>query len=192
MKHSLFREGGPYSIRRTGPEEHSLSTPIPADECGRIARTCPSGTCSPGYFRLKPGTGLIEGVEVAYCPYCRHAANPEEFTTEEQIRYAQDIAMREAKRGSINWSRRHSDSTRPARRSMMLDSSLSNSATNQRPVSWYAGPWRRSCEEALCARTAGLTTRCSVWRSGAGLRQGHLHGTRRCRACCCADDPGGC
>ena len=99
MKHSLFREGGPYSIRRTGPEEHSLSVPIPSDECGRIARTCPSGTCSPGYFRVKPGTGLLEGVEVAYCPYCRHAANPEEFATEEQIRYAQDIAMREVEKG---------------------------------------------------------------------------------------------
>lgn len=98
MKHSLFREGGPYSIRRTGPEEHSLSIPIPADECGRIARTCPSGTCSPGYFRVRPGTGLLERVETAYCPYCRHEANPEEFTTEEQIRYAKDIAMREAEK----------------------------------------------------------------------------------------------
>jgi len=99
VKNSLFREGGPYNIRKTGPEEHSLSIPIPADECGRVARTCPSGTCSPGYFRVKPGTGLLEGVEVAYCPYCRHVANPEEFTTEEQIRYAQDIAMREVEKG---------------------------------------------------------------------------------------------
>jgi len=99
MKHSLFREGGPYNIRRIGPEEHSLSIPIPADDCGRIARACPSGTCSPGYFRVKPGTGLLEGVEQSYCPYCRYAASPEEFATEEQIRYAKDIAMREAEKG---------------------------------------------------------------------------------------------
>jgi len=99
MKDSLFREGGPYSIRRTGPEEHSLSIPIPADECGRIARTCPSDSCSPGYFRVKPGTGLLEKAGQSYCPYCRCTASPEEFATEEQIRYAKDIAIREVEKG---------------------------------------------------------------------------------------------
>jgi len=99
VNHSLFREGGPYNIRRIRPEKHSLSIPIPTDEYGRIARTCPSGTCSPGYFRVKPGTGLLEGVERSYCPYCRYASSPEEFATEEQIRYAKDIAMREAEKG---------------------------------------------------------------------------------------------
>ena len=99
MKESLFREGGPFNIRRIGPDEHSLSVPIATDDYGRIARACHSGTCSPGYFRVKPGTGLLEGVEQSYCPYCRYAARPDEFATEEQIRYAKDVAMREAEKG---------------------------------------------------------------------------------------------
>ena len=99
MTESLFREGGPFDIRRIRPDEHSLSIPIPAGDCGRIARACPSATCSPGYFRVKPGTGLLEGVEQSYCPYCRYATSPEEFATEEQIRYAKDVAMREAEKG---------------------------------------------------------------------------------------------
>ena len=94
MTESLFREGGPFDIRRIRPDEHSLSIPIPAGDCGRIARACPSATCSPGYFRVKPGTGLLEGVEQSYCPYCRYATSPEEFATEEQIRYAKNVAIR--------------------------------------------------------------------------------------------------
>ena len=99
MSGELLREGGPYNISRIGPDEHSIGVPIPADDYGRVARACPSSICSPGYFRVKLGTGLLEEVAESYCPYCRQAAQPESFTTEEQIRYAKDIAMREVEKG---------------------------------------------------------------------------------------------
>lgn len=34
-----------------------------------------------------------------YCPYCRHEAEPDEFTTQEQLRYAKEIALKEAQAG---------------------------------------------------------------------------------------------
>ena len=68
-------------------------------ETGRIARECPSSPCSPGYFKVTPGTGTTGGQEAAYCPYCRHEGEPDEFTTQEQLRDAKDIATQEAQGG---------------------------------------------------------------------------------------------
>jgi len=45
---------------------------------------------------VKPGTGLTEGQNAAYCPYCQYSDEPSNFATEEQVRYVQDIASREA------------------------------------------------------------------------------------------------
>lgn len=51
------------------------------------------------YFKVTPGTGITEGHDLAYCPYCKHEAEPSDFTTQEQIRYAKDIALNEAQGG---------------------------------------------------------------------------------------------
>jgi len=72
---------------------------MPRDEDGRIARECPNSLCSPGYFKVTPGTGITGEQTAVYCPYCKHEAEPSDFTTQEQIRYAKDIALREAQGG---------------------------------------------------------------------------------------------
>jgi hypothetical protein len=95
----LFREGGPHKIQKTGPDQHTFSINLPVDGDGRIARECPNSVCSPGEFKVKPGTGITTGQEIVYCPYCRGEAEPSDYTTKEQIRYAKDIAISEAHDG---------------------------------------------------------------------------------------------
>ncbi len=99
MNHSLFSEGGPYNIRRTGHDAYTMKISLPTDEQGRTARQCPNTECSPGYFKVKNGTGIVDGQEEAFCPYCRNKASPGDFTTPEQERYAKDIVEQEAYRG---------------------------------------------------------------------------------------------
>lgn len=72
---------------------------LPRDTDGRVARECPSDSCSPGYFKVKLGTGITEGQQAAFCPYCRHSSEPSDFTTQEQIRYAKDLVLKEAHEG---------------------------------------------------------------------------------------------
>ncbi len=72
---------------------------IPTDADGLIGRECPNTECSPGYFKVKPGTGITGEVEKAYCPYCRREAEPSDFGTEEQLRYAKDVLAEEVRKG---------------------------------------------------------------------------------------------
>ena len=95
----IFEKGGPHKIKKTGADEFSLTISIPADADGRMARECSNAECSPGYFKVMPGTGITEGHELAYCPYCRREGVPNDFTTKEQIRFAKDTVTREAHRG---------------------------------------------------------------------------------------------
>jgi len=96
MSFKLFQEGGPLRARETADGQYSLAVSIPTDEDGRAARECPNQGCSSGYFKVKPGTGITGGQEIAYCPYCRKSAEPSDFHTKEQIRYATDLVKREA------------------------------------------------------------------------------------------------
>lgn len=75
-----------------------MSVPIPKDAEGRIARECPSEVCSPAFFKVKPGTGIIDQTE-AFCPYCRFNTEPNKFFTGSQVQYAKDVMMREAAAG---------------------------------------------------------------------------------------------
>ena len=102
MSDKLFREGGPHNVRKTGPDQYSMNVSLPKDEDGRTARECPNEECSPGYFKVKSGTGITDGQEIAYCPYCRNQAEPSDFTTKEQLRYAKDLVLREAHEGIEN------------------------------------------------------------------------------------------
>jgi hypothetical protein len=96
---SLFRENGPYKIRRTGDEQYEMSIPLPTDAEGRAARACPSPTCSPGYFKVKNGTGITENHTIAFCPYCRFGTEPGKFFTKRQLQYAKDVMKSEAVAG---------------------------------------------------------------------------------------------
>lgn len=99
MRDKLFREGGPHKIQKTGPDEYTMSITLPSDSDGRVARECPNPACSPGYFKVKSGTGITEAQKSSYCPYCRFDGNPDDFTTQEQLRYAKDLVLREAHEG---------------------------------------------------------------------------------------------
>lgn len=94
----LFPPGSPLRPRRTGPDQYELSVTIPNDADGFRGQECPDSGCAPGYFKVRPGTGLT-GQDQSYCPYCRKTAAPNEFFTAEQIRYAKDVVEREAARG---------------------------------------------------------------------------------------------
>jgi len=99
MSENLFKQGGQYNIKKTGRDSYQFQIPLNTDEHGRLARECPNDSCSPGYFKLKPGTGIMGVQSVVYCPYCRHEDEPNSFVTKEQMRYANDIMMREAHQG---------------------------------------------------------------------------------------------
>lgn len=102
MSESIFREGGPLNIRKTGSDKYIMNVSLPVDRDGRVARACLDKDCSPGYFKVKGGTGLTGKQESAFCPYCRNVADPGDFVTEEQLRYARDLALREAHEGIEN------------------------------------------------------------------------------------------
>jgi len=91
MSFDLFQEGGPLKTKKTGQNEYSMAVSLPKDEEGRTARACPSQHCSPGYFKVTPGTGITADHKITYCPYCRKAAEASDFHTKEQIRYAKDL-----------------------------------------------------------------------------------------------------
>jgi len=96
----LFQPGGPYNVRKTGPDEYSFKIPIPEDEHGRTARKCPNAQCSPAYFKVKMGTGITEGDPAVFCPYCRTTGEPSDFMTDEQKRYGTEILGQEALKGA--------------------------------------------------------------------------------------------
>lgn len=52
-------------------------------------------------FQGHAGYGDYRRTRFSVWPYCRHEAEPTDFTTQEQIRYAKDMAIREA-HGGIN------------------------------------------------------------------------------------------
>ncbi len=99
MNSEIFREGGPLNIQHIGGDQYRMHVSIPSDEDGRIARECPADSCTPGYFKVMPGTGIQGDHAEAFCPYCRSASEPGDFATAEQLRYAEEIAVREARRG---------------------------------------------------------------------------------------------
>lgn len=99
MGNSLFKEGGYHNIKRTGQDEYTMNVQIPTDADGFLGRECPDSTCSPGYFKVKPGTGITEGQEEAYCPYCRRVDEPNSFITKAQIEYSKNVVLREAEKG---------------------------------------------------------------------------------------------
>ena len=96
---NIFKEGGTLNITNTGKDTYRASVDIPKDPTGRLGRECANEDCSPAYFKVLPGTGITENHALGYCPYCRTSAPPEQFSTDEQVRYAKDMVLREAMDG---------------------------------------------------------------------------------------------
>lgn len=99
MSDSLFEEGGPLNVRRTGQDKYEMKISIPTDEDGLVGRECPKEECSPGYFKVKLGTGITENQETAFCPYCRAEAEPSDFITQAQKDYAIALVKNNAVNG---------------------------------------------------------------------------------------------
>ena len=102
MRNGIFGEGGPHKIKRSGQDEYTMSVRIPTDTDGLVGRECPNSSCSPGYFKVKLGTGITDGHVEAYCPYCRQADEPSGFMTKSQAEYAKNVVLREAEKGISN------------------------------------------------------------------------------------------
>jgi hypothetical protein len=76
-----------------------MTVALPADVDGMVGRECPNESCSPGYFKVKPGTGVTGKVPVAICPYCMTSGSQNAFHTAEQRRFAEEHLLKEARRG---------------------------------------------------------------------------------------------
>lgn len=77
---------------QTHDEIMKLSISIPLDSDGMFGNECPCSGCSPGYFKIRPRTGVSETDELIYCPYCQHDDTSDNFTTEDQFRFADESA----------------------------------------------------------------------------------------------------
>ncbi len=95
----MFPKRGPRRFRRTSRDEGTWSIEIPTDADGMLGRQCPAAECSPAYFKVKPGTGITESHDRAYCPYCRRSEDPCEFVTEAQKDYGLRAVEQETIKG---------------------------------------------------------------------------------------------
>jgi len=100
MSDSLFKEGGPLNIIKTGRNEYEACIDIPPDEDGMIGQECPNEECSSVYYRINTETGSSEDDTRVFCPYCKYEDDSDEFHTEAQRKYAEDILTREAEKGA--------------------------------------------------------------------------------------------
>ena len=64
---------------------------LPTDTGGMLGRECPNTECG-RYFKLRPGTGM--DTDARHCPYCGQVGDPQDFATEDQIKYAKSVAAR--------------------------------------------------------------------------------------------------
>ena len=72
-------------------DEIHLQVNLPTDDEGMFGRECPN--CGK-YFKVKPGTGLLD-ISTCTCPYCEHTADSSEFLTSFQMEYINSIAVRQ-------------------------------------------------------------------------------------------------
>ena len=65
MSESIFKDNGIFGTQKIGPDQYEMHIPIPTED-GLVGRECPNSECSPGYFKVKLGTGITEGQTLAY------------------------------------------------------------------------------------------------------------------------------
>src|SRR5713226_4313855 len=80
--------GGRSSVSHLVPNRMTVS--IRPDEGGYLGRECPE--CE-HYFKITPGTGLKGEDLPCVCPYCGHHNSHDTFFTQDQIEYAQSVAV---------------------------------------------------------------------------------------------------
>jgi len=168
MTKRIFREGGPHKVKNMGNDQYQMSIPIPEDSEGRIARECPNDECSPAYFKVTPGTGIVDGQESIYCPYCKHNAEPDDFITQEQLRYAKEIAVQEAQKGIDDMVKDTLGLGSSGKKKLgggLISIEMSYKTRNRSPVRWpFEDEVRRDvvCPHCCLNQTVfGLATWCS-------------------------------
>jgi hypothetical protein len=83
-----------FEFRNLGRLGTQLSISIPKDSEGFLGRECPQEGCE-GYFKIKPGTGLLGDDLPCHCPYCGHEDSQDHFWTKDQVEYVNSIALRD-------------------------------------------------------------------------------------------------
>lgn len=74
--------------------DEGINIAMPVDVDGYTGRECPNPDCL-GYFLIKFGTGLDGEALPCHCPYCGHTSDHDQFWTQDQLKYAESVAMRE-------------------------------------------------------------------------------------------------
>ena len=69
MSAKLFEEGGPHHVRELGGGSYEMRIALLGDKDGMVGRERRSSGCAPAYFKVKPGTGIVQGQVRAFCPY---------------------------------------------------------------------------------------------------------------------------
>jgi len=104
--------------------ERGFKVSMPTDADGMTGRECPNPECL-RYFKVKFGTGLTEPGLPCHCPYCGHIADPNQFWTRDQIKYAQSILKKEVGKAMEQWARNLDRDLRHQTRNSFIQLSMS-------------------------------------------------------------------
>jgi hypothetical protein len=78
------------NLRKLG---NQLYISLEPDGDGYTGRECPVEECL-GYFKVTPRTGIKDSAPCC-CPYCGHCGDNRTFSTRDQIKYAESVALRQ-------------------------------------------------------------------------------------------------
>lgn len=120
------------NLKRLGSR---VAVTIPTDEGGLLGRECPEKSCL-GYFKLKPGTGLVGEGLPCHCPYCGHSAASDQFWTKEQVEYAQSQVFRKVS-DAFHRDLKQLEFNKPARGAFGIGMSLKVTAGHPVPIRHY-------------------------------------------------------
>jgi len=90
-----------------------ISIQIPLDDKGFYDRLCPNPECRGAFKILFDDWGEKVSQERAYCPFCRHEAEADQWNTPEQVEHIRSAAMAEMSRLVQGALRRGVERTRP-------------------------------------------------------------------------------
>lgn len=108
---------------------------IPTDENGLTGRECPNTECL-GSFKIKFGTGLDGENLPCHCPYCGHVATPDNFWTQDQLKYIESIAVNEMTKSLKSYVNKWDRSLRQNTRNSFIKMSV-NYKSNPHPIRYY-------------------------------------------------------
>lgn len=128
-----------------------LSIPMKNDDEGFFGRECPNEDCL-GYFKIELGTGLQGKDLPCHCPYCGHVGPHDTFWTQDQLEYAQSIAMRQVQQHVGDMLKRTFPPSRPRRGDFI---SISVEYKPGRPLPLYRYE-EKQLETALVCSECGL------------------------------------